>query len=1705
MRKVRVFVSSPGDAVNERKRIIRIIEKLNAALAGTVTIQPVLWEERFYSAHQGFQSQIERSADCDVVIAILRGRIGTPLAQDFIDRLPHEDILELGDIYPSGTTYEIVSAIAARKRGAPLPDIYVFRYPKDPMISLDDPNRDEVENQWKMLKRFVEEVFVAKEGHFKGAYHTFVSTDDFEMQAERALRQWLAENVLRDRALPWPIVTKGSPFRGLEAFGAKHSDVFFGRDGDRNRASDRLKDLAEAGYPFLMIVGPSGAGKSSIARAGLLPWLTKPGSVSGVGAWRAAVMRPSDHLDGAIASLARHLFDDKQDLPKAEEGRPVALPELAFGDHATPKALAGLFSAFARGNFQCEEDDEAAAHAAIAPLVKALRLVGENDRREWNSDRQEPARLLLIIDQMDELFAPGVDDLARRAFARLVTRLARSGLVWVLATLRAELYESFLNSPLASVLAEAPDSARKVGLTFELIPPGLSEMASVVRGPAAAAGLEWEVDPVNKMRLDERLLKDIEQSDLLPLVQFVLDRLFEQRVIENGRVTLTYAAYRALGTLDGAIDKTAEGVMGTLGVAEAAALPRLLRRLVSHANANMVGNGAITLVAAPRKIVDVDEASSRLIDALIDARILVSARDELRRATLSVAHQRVIDSWKRAKEIVTTSSGLLRVRDEIESQRSRWEESGRRRDRLIPSGLPLSEAEDALARLGGELSADVRTYIVRSGRAARSRQTLTAAAAVVFMVVSALAAFMWTRASEATRQALIAKEDTRKQRDAALLSQSRYLADLSRQKTAEGDAGDGILLALEALPDSTSAEEVKRTKAFWPDAELALDKALHAYREVAILRGHAEAVTGVAFAADSDKVVSSSADGFAHAWDLGTGRITTTFRGHDNSVICIAVFPDGKRAVTGSRDNTARVWDLTTGAELFKLTGHSGEIHSVAISPDGNFIVTASYDKTLRIWDARTGALSRTLEGHSADIYSVAISPDGRRIVSGSRDDTARVWDAISGAELFVLRYPNALITSVAFSSDGARIFMGSADGKLGIWSATSGQILSAFDAHKDQVSAIAISPDGTMIVSAGFDDDIRLWDATTNAPLATLKGHRFPVTSLGFSRDGSRLVSGSRDATLRVWEIRRDDALRILRGHTAEIDAVAISPRNDFAVTGDRRGMTRVWELHTGALRAELKGHTNSVDSVAVTNDGKKIVTASEDHTVRIWDAATGDQLSALNCGVWRAVSVAVSPDGARIFAGLSDGTIKVWDAASGKELLTLHGHSGAVIGLAVTPDGSRVVSSGDDRSARIWDANSGEQLKEWKGEGILFYSAISPDGSKFAFGSGDGRARMFDLGTYKFLRSFDHHGSGALGIAFTPDSRRLVTSSENRFLRVWDVDSGLLLSELQGHQKAIRNLAVSPDGARIVTVSADSTARIWELLPAGQALMDYAKTRVPRCLKPDERAEYSLTPRPEPWCGKLDKWPYDAVTARIGVVESLGAKADADAEIYSSTTLAAHPEFKKDFDEAMADAYVDRGLNDLQQGNAQGAVEQFKLAIGHVPASKARIDSAWGEILFDQGQSALNKSDDDEAQSTFAAAEQHDAKLADKIGMAWATVYYQRGVIALRAGKEQEARGLFDKAIARKPDLAKQRDDIWASAYLLSGAQLFDSGDEIGANQRFELAKKLKPELTAVIDKATTEALVKRGLRQFGANPDQDFERVSRRGVETRWWLGR
>jgi hypothetical protein len=186
-----------------------------------------------------------------------------------------------------------------------------------------------------------------------------------------------------------------------------------------------------------------------------------------------------------------------------------------------------------------------------------------------------PARLVLLMDQMEELFTrEGVGEAERGAFADVIEALARSGIVWVLATLRSDFYPALCEVPTLLALKEGDGQ-------YDLQAPDAEEISEIVRLPAELAGLSYEHEEGTGRSLDGLLVSEARKGrDALPLLQYALT-LLERDKQPDGRMTIS--AYEALGGLEGAIGKQADATWEGLDAAAKDAFPRVLRSLVDVA------------------------------------------------------------------------------------------------------------------------------------------------------------------------------------------------------------------------------------------------------------------------------------------------------------------------------------------------------------------------------------------------------------------------------------------------------------------------------------------------------------------------------------------------------------------------------------------------------------------------------------------------------------------------------------------------------------------------------------------------------------------------------------------------------------------------------------------------------------------------------------------------------------------------------------------------------------------------------------------------------------------------------------------------------------------------------------------------------------------------------------------------------------------
>jgi hypothetical protein len=92
----------------------------------------------------------------------------------------------------------------------------------------------------------------------------------------------------------------------------------------------------------------------------------------------------------------------------------VGLPELAGGETDSAAFAAHL---------------KASAGDPSFPFRTALSRIADDARAAGKMLAHESARLILLIDQVEELFAPRVSSDQRDAYARILAGLARSGVV----------------------------------------------------------------------------------------------------------------------------------------------------------------------------------------------------------------------------------------------------------------------------------------------------------------------------------------------------------------------------------------------------------------------------------------------------------------------------------------------------------------------------------------------------------------------------------------------------------------------------------------------------------------------------------------------------------------------------------------------------------------------------------------------------------------------------------------------------------------------------------------------------------------------------------------------------------------------------------------------------------------------------------------------------------------------------------------------------------------------------------------------------------------------------------------------------------------------------------------------------------------------------------------------------------------------------
>ena len=1155
-----------------------------------------------------------------------------------------------------------------------------------------------------------------------------------------------------------------NPYRGLEAFTEEAAHLFFGREAESDALWARCRALFDqpGGLRILTVLGPSGSGKSSLARAGLLPRLRRD-PLPGPQPMRIATLRPGWR---PLERLAQALLQVRR---------------CEAGEGGEPSAAA--ISQLSRELGQCDADG----------IYDRLRL----EIALWPDSDRSP--LLLLVDQLEEIYTQASDAAARHAFIEGLLHAAADPArqVMVILTLRSDFIgETMAHRPLNRAIGESH-------VLVTAMPP--AELRRAIAEPARRAQR-----PIDAPTIDLILSEALGSAGALPLLQFALHRVFEG--MQAGRPA--FATLREIGGVGGALAQRAQEIYERLPGPEQAMLRRALLRLIR------LGDGTRD-TRRQAAVVDLCGGGEREIDVLSVLRQLADRNARLvtlsesgGRYTAEITHEALFEHWVALRTWIAESRSDRRFHDRVADAARLWSESGRPAGRLWRAP-DLDLLCDYQRRCPDDLSPLQSEFLLASQQALANEQAERAAA-------EALRAAQ----HEEIRQQLLSTYVDRGWQE--LERGSHPEAALWLQRAAAAGSREPLIptLLAEAMPTIDAQVALFASPSGIADGQFSPDGNTLLLRHydgrlwlwdlakatlLGDLPGHPEGTVWARYTPDGEHILyGTSGDGGVYLQPVRGGPARQVCR--DQFVGWPAqVSPDGRLVYTQGLDDGFRAWDLHTATCRFALPSGAEGPGFLELCPAGRYLVgiVGSPARTLRVYDARSGAVLRDCQpvGQELNFPSIVFFDDGRRFRL-SANGKAWLYSCTSGRRLARMAGEVRRPQSDPHTHLRRKLVDVSSSGQILVYSLETGRLRLEFGEPSWRLQRALLSPDGLCIAATGQDRLVRIFEAETGALLSSLSCHRGLVRFARFSPDGRLLLTAGDDRTVRLSRLDALSRSQVWASAEAPLISADWSPRAEHVVcaTSDRRLELR--DPANGRLLHLMQKCDPPIVTVQAVSQLGRLAVGMADGTVQLWRLPEGTRLQSFPQLVPGLTFLQQSPEGRWLVALDQRGQLAVY-TAGGELHLKLAALSHPLLGAKFSADGEQLLLWGHSHvlgpiALGPATASPGEQPPPTLHTDVM--AVHEREGDWLAAVKAPGRTDVGFLGSGRSVCSLPVQLGWGRSACFSPDGNRLLLVGDDGRGHIWDPASGRLACELGAALGLIESLMFSKDGAQVFVISPES-----------------------------------------------------------------------------------------------------------------------------------------------------------------------------------------------------------------------------------------------------------------------------------------------------------
>jgi transcriptional regulator with XRE-family HTH domain len=527
-------------------------------------------------------------------------------------------------------------------------------------------------------------------------------------------------------AQPQGAVT-ASPYRGLAAFQEQHAALFFGRDTAAAEVLDRMsRHLGGAG--LLAVSGVSGAGKSSLLRAGVLPRIRQSGLAAApeAASWPCLVFTPTrDPLDELALQVA---------------------------------PLAGADAAAVRGGLEADPARFALTARQAATSQQPHGPAGESGDGAAEQDRPpRHRRLLLIVDQFEELFTQCADEQQRRAFITALHAVATAG--HGPDDTPAALVALAVRADFEARCAEYRQLAAAIQDRYLVTPMTERQLRVAITEPARKAGSQVDEDLVGVLLAEVRNGQPgTFAAGVLPLLSHALDQSWRCRTGQ----TLTLAGYERTGGIEGAVAASAQRAYEHLTPGQQAAARQVFLRLTATSSDGIdIADRATRAELTEGKSAAGSQDVEAVLEAFAAERLLTLAA-----GTVEISHEALLTAWPLLRDTWLADTHADRiVRTRLHTTAADWQRSSRDPSYLY-TGTLLQAATETAARIDADparnppLGQTERSFLHACDRAhrrtARRRQAVIAGLLALALTALTAAGIAVHNAGNTARQHAIA-------------------------------------------------------------------------------------------------------------------------------------------------------------------------------------------------------------------------------------------------------------------------------------------------------------------------------------------------------------------------------------------------------------------------------------------------------------------------------------------------------------------------------------------------------------------------------------------------------------------------------------------------------------------------------------------------------------------------------------------------------------------------------------------------------------------------------------------------------------------------------------------------------------------------------------------------------------------------------------